>query len=196
MKTYASLTALALAGQLAAIAGNTTNGITIPSIPVPERFPSHQLEIELFAGQRSSLGVWEFHDPITHQSQGRWLYWDVLIRNTGDATWSPRGIDLVPDWTGWRLAVANFYYVTLTDASGNVVFEESRSMAAAWAVVPPGGIVYGFDPGWEGTWLWLGKDPPNGDYTLQITLDPFRIWGQPSRFDIPFTLDYFNAYLR
>lgn len=121
-----------------------------------------------------TLGVWNSHD--VDGTDGRTLYFMVGFTNSGNATWMPSMADLGTDWLGWFYAVQDFYYVTLSDMSGHILAEQSKSHAGAVRVLRPGDVISGDYPFFDGLWVKLPQDMAAGDYMLQIVVDPFNKW--------------------
>lgn len=172
----------------------------------------------------SSLSVTEIHGsqlflfrsgvrPTSLTSQ-RLLLFSLVVANVGDAPFDTGNFPLTMDWRR-MLAIGGFVDASVLDTNGNVLSSRLISAPYLWDNLPvlPGAAPseftyprkFGLSSGWA-MWDDLAFVPLNdpvtgnlladGDYILQLTVDPIGLWGQFDQIAVNFRLEGFNARLR
>lgn len=150
---------------------------------------------------------------VSADEMGPYVDWNMVVMNTGNATWSSGDPNIYPERYEFTLPMKLYNFVRGEIVGpGNVVVETVNPLL--WdlfenvAVGDPRIYPYQEDsefngfhitPQWANTTTANNADPqagrirfssipPDGNYTLVVTLDPLNLWGQRKQYTQTFSM--------
>ena len=166
-------------------------------------------------GRLNSFSVWPVQENQWMILQGamrpglgpdrRMMWFNLLVANTGDEPWDPFNFPLVMGT--WRYLALGAYAEAkvVHPTTGHIL--SSRLIESPWAhdLFPIDGSAslgyrygrFGLSPGWAG-WsqeLIEVTGLTNGEYILQVAVDPINLWNQYTEVAVRFTITNYDARL-